>query len=320
MGSSTFSKIVSFVFYLVLFTGIAFASYTYRKEIVFILRTNAWNLRPCSFTTTYSIGTFDKRFGKTKEEFLSDIETATALWDAPLNKRLFVYQESGGDITINLIYDKRQKTTNALAEVNSTISAGKREYETLKAKYTPLIRQYEEDKVTFNARVREYKIKTDSYNQKVAYWNTRGGAPKAEYESLAEEKIALDKEADILKQMESNLRAELPRINEMVTEMNNIIAKYNLSIKTYNTVGETIGKEFDEGLYEQTFNTRTISIYQFDNDNKLIRVLAHEFGHALGIDHIPDDEDAIMYYLNESTNDELTRSDINALKMVCGVK
>jgi predicted Zn-dependent protease len=51
-------------------------------------------------------------------------------------------------------------------------------------------------------------------------------------------------------------------------------------------------------------------------------VLAHEFGHALGLDHVEDPQ-AIMYYLMDKQNIKdlkLTTDDINALKKGCNIR
>ncbi len=316
---SPISKFLSAIFYILLFSGIAFGGLIYKKEIRFVLKEDLWKISPCSFTITYSLGTFDTQFGVSREEFLTDIEKSTSLWDKALNRTFFKYQETGGDITVNLIYDKRQKTTDKLEEVSSTIQAGKNEYDAIKAKYDVAKAEYEKDVAILNTRAKEYKVKVDTYNANVLYWKSRGGAPKAEYDQLVTDKSNLDTEAEELKTLQSDINATLPALNGLVDDMNEVIARYNLSIKTYNTVGSAVGKEFDEGEYEQSLGKKSISIYQFDNDNKLIRVLAHEFGHALGLDHVPDDTDAIMYYLNESTRESLTKSDIDALKAVCKI-
>jgi hypothetical protein len=319
MERSLYSKILSDTFYLVLFGLAIYAVITYRNEIRFVLKEDLWRLRPCSFTLTYSIGVFDTRFGITKDKFLNDIELASGLWESGVNKELFEYKETGGDIVINLIYDDRQKITSQLEEVSSTINEGKAEYELLKSKYSSLLSDYNQEKSTLLSKMDGLKVSTDSYNQKVKYWNQQGGAPKKEYDELAREKSLLDSKSSELKDIESSLNQKLPLLNQTVKDLNDTISKYNLTVKTYNEVGSTLDQEFDAGEYEQGLGKKSINIYQFDNDAKLIRVLAHEFGHALGLDHV-EEEGSIMYYLNSSLVQELSESDVQAVKSNCRIK
>jgi predicted Zn-dependent protease len=65
-----------------------------------------------------------------------------------------------------------------------------------------------------------------------------------------------------------------------------------------------------------------INIYQFHDESDLELVLAHELGHALGLNHVENPE-SVMYYLMEKQNLEniqLTTQDLQAIKNVCGMK
>jgi predicted Zn-dependent protease len=102
----------------------------------------------------------------------------------------------------------------------------------------------------------------------------------------------------------------------MTVVINDIAANYNLDIVKSHDTGKRLGSEFYGGDYVSKDGKQTITIYQFDDENRLVRVLAHEFGHALGLKH-NDNPKAIMYRLMQSDSLNLAPDDIAALKERC---
>lgn len=273
---------------------------------------------PCTEPIIYSIGEFDSEFGISKENFLKAIKEAEAIWEVPVGMELFSYAPEG-NLAINLVYDYRQNTTRTLQELDIKLDKNKAYFEEIKSRYESMLAQYEFEKTSFDARVAEFEARRKIYETDVRRANRPGRISKEEHERLSAEGEYLEREAAILNEIQVGLTKKVTEINALAGVLNDLADALNLNVARYNEVGGTLGGEFVQGLYESHGEGEGITIFQYSSYEKLVRVLAHELGHALSLEHI-DDPDAIMYRLNEGDNETITPSDLDALKTLCGIK
>lgn len=238
------------------------------------------NPAPCSTPVRYSLGALDPRFGENSGEFLSAIADAAKLWDFAAGKKLFAYAPSGA-LSINLVYDSRQRAT----DLGKTIGAEQAAYDAKKRELAALQTSYANEK--------------QQYESAVAYWNAQGGAPEDAYQHLEATR--------------EKLNADASAINARVADLNAMAANTNVKVGAYN---QYAGSDFNEGEYVEDSSGTRVNVYEFTNQAKLVRVLAHELGHALGLAH-NQDPNAIMYAYNEGSAEKLTASDIAELKALC---
>ncbi len=308
------SKIFSYIFLL----AVVGAGFFYRTTLRNVAEQSINYYFPCKTTISYSLGEFDANFGLSKEDFLDVLEQAEAIWEEPLGKELFAYEENGS-MKVNLIYDTRQETTEQLKQMGIIVENNKSSYDTLKERYDSLISSYNSQKADFNHRVATFENRRKAYEAEVSAVNKKGGTDKAIVAKLNAEREYLNNEGNALNKTQKDLNEAVNNINAVAGALNELAKTLNIGVKQYNTIGGNLGGEFDEGLYKSSYSGREIDIYQFDNKTKLVRVLAHELGHALGLEHV-DDSKAIMYRLNNGINEKLTSSDLTAVKNLCGIK
>lgn len=273
---------------------------------------------PCEQPIAYSLNSFDDNFGLTRQDFLSAISEAEAIWEGPVGKNLFAYADDG-KLKINLIYDYRQQATSKLEGLGIVVKENKTSYNELKGKYELLKIEYEQMKTSYDIRLTAFTQRKNAYDREVESWNRKKGSSKTEYERLSQEGVALQAELAEIQKIEVKLNEYIDEINSLSVVLNRLVDSLNLNVEKYNEVGASRGEEFTEGDYQNIDGQQMINIYEFSSRDKLVRVLAHELGHALGLEHV-DDPEAIMYKLNMSANEKLTSGDLGELKSLCGIK
>ncbi len=272
---------------------------------------------PCRIAIPYEIEPIDPRFKVTKADVARAAHDAVAVWEKAAGRDLFVEIATGTPvIAVNLQYDLRQKTTNTLKVLGTKISDTNARYEDVQAQYEANRAAYLEQKSAFASEAAAFERDAAAYQRKVDTVNAQGGASQSTVNSLNSEKADLQsrQSALIARQHQVNMLAD--DVNELAKRLNAMASDINTTAHTYNTVGAQTGDEFEEGVFESRAGRETITVYEFDSQARLTRLLAHEFGHALGLDHVSG-EQSIMYRLNAGSNIEPTIDDIAALKLVC---
>lgn len=302
-------------FALLLLGGVVFYFYPEIKVSFFQLR---HQYLPCIDPIKYSLGDFDERFGLTEQEFISVLKEAEQVWEKPMNKELFRYTENKNteSIKINLIYDSRQESTEKLKTIGGVVDEARASYDALKAKFDNAKAEYSKMKNAFEARFALLESRKNQYEKEVEYANSQGGASKEEYRRLEQEKLYINQEIEEINKIQKSLNAKASSVNELVNSLNNLASSLNLDVRKFNEVGSENGEEFEEGVYESDMIGTRINIFQFEDRDKLLRVLAHEFGHALGLDHI-DNSEAIMYRLNSGKSLVPTEDELDILRQRC---
>lgn len=250
---------------------------------------------PCAEPLTYKIGSISSIYDINEQELKRVLKEINAAWSESFDNPLFK-QSDGGNIAINLVYGEQQRFIDKERTAAVKINAQKTSYRQKEQVLERLKKDYEELRAEYQNLVKDYK--------------TTEGNPALQSKSTQIRRQ--------IQQKEDELRRLANAINQHIKKINSISERIETLVDDYNKEFGSL-HEFNQGNYQQTAEGQMINIYGYEDQAELELVLAHEMGHALGLNHVENPESVMYYLMEEQNRDSLvfTAQDIAALQELC---
>jgi len=268
----------------------------------------------CHTPILYRIGRIDAQFGLRDGEVRTVLARVEQLWDNALGRNLFEYSATA-KLTINFVFDERQHATRVKERLLSRLQQTEASHADLAQSYATWRGLYQDKCYAYEAARMAYETRVQVYNAQVQQWNARGGPSVQAQQTLAVERTQLEASQRQLITDQSELGDIIATLQELEDRDKTLLETHTRQVQSYNALyGEH--RRFHKGEYDG----KEITIYQYQALDDLILVLAHEFGHALGLAHV-DDPKAVMHELLSAQDLDtltLTSADVRALHTACG--
>lgn len=300
-------------------TSLLIAAAVLLSYMIFFQADGAENrpLVPCSEPLKLRVNSLDDRFQIDRATLKSALKDVADLWSSAIGYPVVIYSEDA-ELGVDLVYAEEQQLTDRERQFRDRLQSESISIEVMERRFNERENKYERKVNRYEEEMQKLQESIKSLNRWVDMNNRNGGFSEDQLREYEHRKASVDRKSKELRTMEGELMRDAETVNRMIGDINRQIENKNELVDQYNRTftGE---RKFTQGAYEWNHSGESIQVYQFSSVEELKLVLAHEVGHALGLDHV-ENPTSIMYYLmgNQIMNRlTLTSEDIEALRAIC---
>jgi hypothetical protein len=260
---------------------------------------------PCMLPLAWRVARVDPVFGLDSTQAVALVAEAAELWERAVGRPLFRQDDRNGFPVRFLLRESEEERAADLA--GASFRRAEEEYRGAAARLNARLaelqgRLAEEDARRLEHRdaVADFEARVQLHNREVEGWSDRGGAPEevaAELQeregALVEERTRLTGERTVLEALRDTLAAAEATLRE--------------DVEAHRSRGEELQASLppvreEAGFYRELIRAgedgapvvrREIRVHRPGDRADLVRILAHELGHAMGLPHL-DTPGALM--------------------------
>ncbi len=281
---------------------------------------------PCAIPVHYAVGDVDPRFGFDRFMVEAALIDAVRLWQAESEALLFIESEDPRAMQVNLRFDARQQSAAERQSMRGRLDRAQGDLEREQADLQAWSERIDRAQKAHERGVAELAPRLARHEAAVAAWNADPGAgSEAARRALEAEGAMLRAEIAALDRTAGELNADVAAYNRRAADARQLAAEANTQVREYNA--SAAAAPVETGRYSYDYEEgRRIDVFRAASYDELVWVLAHEFGHALGIGHV-DEPGAVMHALlheggalqpGRGRPVALSAADGAALGQVCG--
>lgn len=232
----------------------------------------------------FRVDQVDPGFGLSREEVIQLSREAVEIWHRGTGRDDLMIYDENAKLAIKLIYDQRQQEYNALKQTTQKLLQDEAQYQR-QAENLSSSKQYIDQQ---HQRLAQQRIQLEAELQQLLQQRNQPGLSAYEQQQLHQQ-------FEAFQQRTEQFQREANYLQQQQLAFNNQVSSYQSNVKQHEN-NITLAqqrfppREFHKGI----FNGHEIHVYQFAAKADLRLTLAHELGHALGLDH-HDNPEALMY-------------------------